>query len=722
MATQQISLDLLGDIIKGLKLDDFAYVEPDALTIIKSMIKNLPERESLEQYALTPHNIENIQKDIGKIMRLIEIYGKRDLEYKTRYRAKTELDPRYKVLDNNTQKAANKVAKGLIRVSAILDNDDQISSELIRCAMKAYVGGLTELDMADTTANIFEKIGFNEQAKIVRNAITEYNVDMQEIRRELSQIFNSIKKAKTLTEEKYRDMSSVSKTNPLAERVINQLSSIWNDLLKVESASNAVVDRLDQTTNQVEKDMMNVVPRAAYWPGVGSLPIKYIDDPDPVNKGWMIATVEHNGKTYEVQEDNRGNQSFKPFNPAVSSGNAVSVKPTETPLEPPEVSKNVEQEYTAVKPMFEKLLNESAGITDLKAIQNFIQMYKNKKQDISKVPATFDFRKPKPAFNLSGHIIKLAQMAEDVKDVVKYILGRGISNTSRISDVDLVKLEQYVNRLLIEEESKTGVAKEKPIIEKKPMPEEEPIPDEVLSSPEQSKNLFYSKMEKKIPIDDAHDKIFMDQMSQLLSSISASSDTKAKNTLAMAFINLRNPSPLVDPEIEKTTKLLRDLKKNFYNKEMYDYFLNMLISSRASPSVKTKKFRPEEPIVDVERDKGEVVPDPPVAPSVAPEKKITPAEQPLPKSIVGKKIQDILYQMHKGQLKIEDFPNEIQKREEEVKILKEKIPTATKWYLKEYSKQINGKRAEIEALKQIKEKNLTFASKIFNLSNYIRYS
>ena len=80
----EVTLQDLRAIIHGLKMATFSFVEEGALTEIKSMIKSLPSPEGIN--ALEPGMVKSVQADIGNIMRLIEVYGKRDMEYKTRYK------------------------------------------------------------------------------------------------------------------------------------------------------------------------------------------------------------------------------------------------------------------------------------------------------------------------------------------------------------------------------------------------------------------------------------------------------------------------------------------------------------------------------------------------------------------------------------------------------------------------------------------------------------
>ena len=121
--TVEITLDELKIIIHGLRMSTFSYVEDNASDEIKAMIKALPLPEDMGKMVGIPMAIKNLQKDIGNIMRLIELYGKRDIEMKTRYKSRTGLPPRYKVLDwrGNMKSEARTAIRNMVKVSSVID-------------------------------------------------------------------------------------------------------------------------------------------------------------------------------------------------------------------------------------------------------------------------------------------------------------------------------------------------------------------------------------------------------------------------------------------------------------------------------------------------------------------------------------------------------------------------------------------------------------------------
>lgn len=96
---EQFTFNELKQIILGLRMSTLSFVEEGAISEIQSMIKSLPSPEELEKSFDDIESIKRLQNDIGGIMRLIEIYGKKDAEYNVRYKSRTGLPPRYKILE-----------------------------------------------------------------------------------------------------------------------------------------------------------------------------------------------------------------------------------------------------------------------------------------------------------------------------------------------------------------------------------------------------------------------------------------------------------------------------------------------------------------------------------------------------------------------------------------------------------------------------------------------
>lgn len=119
----ELTLEELKTIIHGLRMSTLSFVEDGALSEINSMIKMLPLPEEIDKLTRFPKAVKNVQNDIGNIMRLIELYGKRDVEFKTRYVSRTSLPPRYKVLEwRGNMKTDAKIIRDIVKVSSDVDS------------------------------------------------------------------------------------------------------------------------------------------------------------------------------------------------------------------------------------------------------------------------------------------------------------------------------------------------------------------------------------------------------------------------------------------------------------------------------------------------------------------------------------------------------------------------------------------------------------------------
>lgn len=182
-ATTEVTLRDLRVIIHGLRLEGFAYVEEQALTDIQQMIKGLPSPETLNAMVNNPGDIRNLQNNIGKIMRIIELYGKKGLEYKTRYKARTKLPPRYRVfdwsVDMNMDKAARDFAREMIKTSSKADSTghSKVASDLIVCAKMVQKKEAKEQDIQRVISGLREA-GLNEEADFIKEAAPQWMKNM----------------------------------------------------------------------------------------------------------------------------------------------------------------------------------------------------------------------------------------------------------------------------------------------------------------------------------------------------------------------------------------------------------------------------------------------------------------------------------------------------------------------------------------------------------------
>lgn len=169
-----LSVQDIKTIIHGLKMAGFSFVDPQALSEINAMIKSLPGPEEID--GLTENGMESIKKiaiDVGRIMRLIEIYGQRDQEYKSRYKARTGLPPRYKVMEwrKAMKQETKQLVKELVQASSIADSKGKfiVAEKLVKCAKKVQSETAQEQDLIDVIDDM-ERLGFAEEAKQIREA------------------------------------------------------------------------------------------------------------------------------------------------------------------------------------------------------------------------------------------------------------------------------------------------------------------------------------------------------------------------------------------------------------------------------------------------------------------------------------------------------------------------------------------------------------------------
>jgi len=323
--TVDVTLQDLRAIIHGLKMTSLSFVEPEALDEIEAMIKSLPGAEELNQYAMDPPSLKQLQAQIGGIMRIIELYSKRDSEYKTRYKSRTGLPPRYPVLEwrdqmpiaasktskTNKMEIKNSLVKNLIRLSQDIDNEGlfNFASSLLSCAKdirdnnnipikNLYIATKTYVKKAG-----LHQVGLRKEAQ----ALTDIDMDMGDIRNGFAQVqawFDNIQEA-------LQQKSQYLGSHPKTQVFLKQLGEIWQQVAQLKESTNAQVDQIDQNASVIEKGMEELVPQ--YVEHLGQqYDIEFI--PDPNDTGWEMAVTTIDGKTYEVQ---RGSDNVNVIGPEV---------------------------------------------------------------------------------------------------------------------------------------------------------------------------------------------------------------------------------------------------------------------------------------------------------------------------------------------------------------------------------------------------------------------
>lgn len=150
-------------IIHGLKMAGLSFVDQEALTSIQQRIKNLPSPEMLTSFSGKKEEIKNVAKEVGEIIQLIEIYGKRNEESKQRSMSTKGLPPRYKTLEWRQAMNKNVVIRELVNASSLLDKHGQVklASRLINVARSVKEDKATENDVVSIVNEVSASVDQN---------------------------------------------------------------------------------------------------------------------------------------------------------------------------------------------------------------------------------------------------------------------------------------------------------------------------------------------------------------------------------------------------------------------------------------------------------------------------------------------------------------------------------------------------------------------------------
>ena len=168
---QDLTLQDMRVIIHGLKMAGFACVEPEALDQIKFRIKSLPNPEELNSLTDDLGSIKRIAKEVGEIMRLLEIYAKKGPEFKARFESLKGLPPRYKILEWRKNMSNTNLTRQLVRISANADQTGKaiLSEKLLSLAKKSLEDQISDQDITEAS-NLLSSNGLEKEAKMVEAA------------------------------------------------------------------------------------------------------------------------------------------------------------------------------------------------------------------------------------------------------------------------------------------------------------------------------------------------------------------------------------------------------------------------------------------------------------------------------------------------------------------------------------------------------------------------
>ena len=432
MADVKLTIDDIKIIIHGLKMNSFSYIEPNAFDEIKFMIKGLPQPEEIDKMPQFPHTIKVLQEQIGKIMRLIELYGKRDMEFLTRYKARTSLPPRYKVLDWRVPMTANttkaNLIKSIVKLSCQLDEDHngKLAQGLIDCCKKIQKDEMPVKELFLITKDI---VACNEGLR--KEAQQTIDLDFSDISNGLQNVLGWLAEVEKKVMGKFNVLQR--DRNPKSEGFTKQLQQIWNQVKWLSSNTKKDIEQINQITQAVQQDMSGSVPDNVYFNQQNSSVKVQWSEPDV--EGYQSAFVEVGGQKYDVQRDESSNKiTFK----KVSNPSAEKTEDTiEKPAQQPQVQPQVEE-----KPI-EEVAPEKEVNTQVEQPFNKAQNLKDQLANLNKyLNNTTD---PNEQAKLKG-LIENTQMLLD-KEEKTLIPNQKVYFTSRDGQVSEAEFIEYVKQV-----------------------------------------------------------------------------------------------------------------------------------------------------------------------------------------------------------------------------------------------------------------------------------
>jgi len=324
--TIDITLQDLRAIIHGLKMAPLGFIDDGAVDEINAMIKALPGPETIN--SLDPMEIKGLQSSVGGIMELIEMYGKRDKEYKTRYKSRTGLPPRYKVLEWRCpmEQKSRDIARNLVKMSAVADGQgySDVAGDLIKCAKKMGTEELPLKEVVGSIVNVLQKEGFSKESSMLKEAAQTYDLSMDDVIGGLGQINSIIDSVMAAVNDKYTSLSQSGASKP----ILSQLFKIWQQLTKVQQQVTPTVQQLSQESQAIEQSIQELAPQTIQYQGK-NYQIQWGDaDAD----GYQDAYVEmEDGTKYEVQEDEQGARSLSPMAVTPNAAIPETTTPSQTP-------------------------------------------------------------------------------------------------------------------------------------------------------------------------------------------------------------------------------------------------------------------------------------------------------------------------------------------------------------------------------------------------------
>ena len=342
---QDISLQDLRAIIHGLKIAGFSSIEDGASDHITFRIRSLPSAETL--VTLNPKLFRDVIKEVGEIMRLIEIFSSKNPEFKARFKSKKKLPPRYKVLDWRKASMNNQIVKDLVKMSSIADEKghEVIASKLLRCASKAnaqedITTDFNEVETMMKEAGIWG--GVKDLAKGIGQAVGD----------KAKQVGQAVGGAV----QSGKEMFQIGKYKSTLQDINNKLKAVKTE---VANAANGAVDvKRKQQLQEISGLIDNMY-------GIGSKLYTVINDDTSVTNN-QTAPVKQNTETTSVtpvtpSENNAPTEPSVQVSPApVTSENPVLKELGISGLTPVENTKDMFQAQNGEKYTIQKFKTASS--------------------------------------------------------------------------------------------------------------------------------------------------------------------------------------------------------------------------------------------------------------------------------------------------------------------------------------------------------------------------
>lgn len=209
-------------IILGLKVANFNINDEEMNDTIVKEISSLPSAEKINTLLEEEESFRNLRRKVGEIISTISKYSKRDIENRDRYKAKTGLNPRYKVLDYiNAENKSNKVhkqagwweniSKGITdtfggKQEETVDVVKQVSSNLFKARESLYDSYREVLKSLFDARQLSSNLS-GQEADVIKGMVDELEDSIKDIKDPMVDLNWSLEKMNNFVEEKKQEIA-----------------------------------------------------------------------------------------------------------------------------------------------------------------------------------------------------------------------------------------------------------------------------------------------------------------------------------------------------------------------------------------------------------------------------------------------------------------------------------------------------------------------------------